>query len=136
MGSFGTGVDGQTADPTRSESYLLALIVGALQNGGGGGGGGGGNVTIVGATQNGHTASAGSNITPSGTQTIPAGAISVEFLLFPSAVGTVNGITLDNTSSNIILQYRLDAPDWRPLTAVAYVLTAGAGALTVQTAVP
>lgn len=99
----------------------------------GSGGEGGENVTIVGATATGNTTSTASNISPSGAQSVNAGAISVEFILFPSAVGTVNGVTFDNTSANVLGIYRLDAPPWKPLAAVPYVLTAGAGILTVQT---
>lgn len=88
---------------------------------------------ISGTTANGYTNSAGSNISPAGSVTIPPGAVSIEFILFPSAVGVVNGITFDNTTSDVILVYRLDAAYWRPLDAVTYELTAGTGALTVQT---
>lgn len=131
MGSFGTGVDGQTADPTRSESYLLALIVGALQNGGGGGGGGG-NVTIVGTAPTGNTPSTTTNISTGGT--ISAGAISIEFLLSNTFVGTINGATFDNTAPDLVVgAYRLDFPTWKPGSAVVYTISAGRAILTVQT---
>lgn len=134
QGSYGYDVKGQQVTSTNSATNIWALMLGALQGIlSGGGGGGGGNVTIVGATPTGNTTSTASNISPSGAQSVNAGAISVEFILFPSAVGTVNGVTFDNTSANVLGIYRLDAPPWKPLAAVPYVLTAGSGILTVQT---
>lgn len=94
---------------------------------------GGSNVTIAGTTQTGNTTSTTTNISIGGPTTISAGALSIEFILFPSAVGTINGATFDNTSANVIGIYRLDAPPWKPLSALTYTLSAGAGVLTVQT---
>lgn len=135
-GKYGYDSAGNLIQDQSPIQRTLAYILGALQALvalGGGGGGGGGNVVITGTTANGNTTSAGSNISPAGSVTIPAGAISVEFLFFPSAAGTVNGITFDNTTSDILTAYRLDSPTWRPLAAVTYILTAGTGVLTVQT---
>jgi hypothetical protein len=116
------------------------LPVGGIDNGNetcslmlaGSGPGGSTEITIVGTTPTGNTTSTTTNIT-TGSATIAAGALSIEFILFPSAVGTINGATFDNTSANVIGVYRLDAPPWKPLGALTYTLSAGAGVLTVQT---
>lgn len=98
-----------------------------------GGGGGGGDVVITGTTANGNTTSTTSNLTTGGPTTITAGALSIEFLLSSDFVGTINGATVNNTGTIVLGVYRLDAPPWKPLSSLAYTITAGSAILTVQT---
>lgn len=98
----------------------------------GSGGEGGENVTIVGTTPTGNTTSTTTNISTGGT--VSAGAISIEFLLSNTFVGTINGATFDNTAPDLVVgAYRLDSPTWKPGSAVVYTISAGRAILTVQT---
>lgn len=96
-----------------------------------GSGGGATNTTIVGTTPTGNTTSTTTVVTAGAT--IAAGALSIEFILYPAFVGTINGAAFDNTSANVTGVYRLDAPPWKPLAAVVYTISAGSACLTVQT---
>lgn len=70
MGSFGTKIDGDTADPATPAPYLLALIVGALQSFIGGGSGGSGGIVVNPQT----VSQVPFDISASGTKVIPAGS--------------------------------------------------------------
>lgn len=149
-GQWGNDVDGTQLGPTSSMSHIWACILGALQQLvglGGGGGGSGGNVTVAGplgaqtsassvatvisgATANGNTTSTTTVVNAGAT--IAAGALSIEFILYPAFVGTINGATFDNTSANVTGVYRLDAPPWKPLSALVYAISSGSAVLTVQ----
>jgi hypothetical protein len=87
---------------------------------------------IGGTTPNGNTTSATSAPT-GGPNTITAGAISIEFILSSDFTGTINGVAFNNTGTNAVGVYRLDAPPWKPLSALTYTITAGTVILTVQT---
>jgi hypothetical protein len=133
-GSYGFDTNGKQIDETSSATRIWALILGALQAlvGAGGGGGGSTNSTIVGATASGNTTSTTSNLSTVGSTTITAGAISIEFILSTDFKGTINGASFDNTGTNAVGVYRLDAPPWKPLAALTYIITAGTAVLTTQ----
>lgn len=132
-GSYGYDVNGQQVTSTNSATNIWALMLGALQGIlSGGGGGGGGNVTIVGTTPTGNTVATTTNVTTGNT--IGPGCISIEFLLSSTFVGTINGATFDNTTPDLVVgSYRLDAPTWKPGSAVVYTISAGRAILTTQT---
>lgn len=87
---------------------------------------------ISGSTANGNTTSTTSNLSTVGSTTITAGAISIEFILSTDFKGTINGASFDNTGTNAVGVYRLDAPPWKPLAALTYIITAGTAVLTTQ----
>jgi hypothetical protein len=90
-------------------------------------------VSIGGTTPIGNTTSTTTNLTTGGPTTITAGALSIEFLLSSDFQGTINGATVNNTGTIVVGVFRLDAPPWKPLSALAYTITAGSAILTVQT---
>jgi hypothetical protein len=137
---------GDTAEETLKKVLAaLNFIYGEL-----GGGGGATNTTVVGplgpqaaaqsvatvisgTTANGNTTSTTTNRTSEGPITIAAGALSIEFLISSDFVGTINGATVNNTTSLVVGVYRLDAPPWKPLGAFVYTITAGSAIRTIQT---
>lgn len=90
-------------------------------------------VNIKGTTASGSTTSTSTNRGIEGPITVSAGAISFEMILSSDFVGTINGATVDNTSTLVVGVFRLDAPPWKPLAAVVYTITAGSAVRTIQT---
>lgn len=135
-GQWGVDVNGQPMSNTSSATNTWALMLGALQGIlaalTGGGGGASGNVVITGTTATGNTVSTTTNLTTGGATTIAAGALSIEFLLSSDFQGTINGAAVNNTGTIVLGVYRLDAPPWKPLSALTYTITAGSAILTVQ----